>query len=115
MQLACRSTSVALLCAASLSTCASPRGEEHTPRTAPDVTVTRFRPPMWTRESMARAQVLYQDGAQSIPIEGGTLWLFGDTFLGRQRAEHADEPPSKAHRPEMAGAESATVAFLPAS
>ena len=34
-------------------------------------------------EGQRRAGVMFQDGAQSFPVAGGTLWSFGDTFLGK--------------------------------
>jgi len=56
-----------------------------------------------------QAGVLFQDGAQSIPVAGGSLWLFGDTFLGRTAA---GQPPDNS---EIKGATGTTSAFLPAN
>lgn len=49
------------------------------------------------------AGVLYQDGAVAASVPGGTLWLFGDTFLG---AIGADGKPS------ISGAVSNTLAIV---
>jgi hypothetical protein len=64
-----------------------------------------FLPEMWC-ESQARARVLYQDGALATPVLGGTLWSFGDTFMGTRRP---DGSPNY-----QGGALSNTLAFLPA-
>ena len=55
-----------------------------------------------------QAGVLFQDGAQSTPVPGGSLWTFGDTFLGRPAA---DQSPASSH---IKGATGTTIAFLPA-
>jgi len=54
-----------------------------------------------------QAGVLFQDGAQSTPVPGGSLWTFGDTFLGRPAA---DQSPASSH---IKGASGTTIAFLP--
>lgn len=56
-------------------------------------------------EPARAAHVLLQDGAIPTPIAGGTLWTFGDTFLGTLGADGA---------PQWAGGHSNTMAFLPA-
>jgi len=56
-------------------------------------------------EGAAAARILYQDGALPTPVPGGTLWTFGDTFLGTR---HADGSPA------YAGDRSNTMAWLPA-
>lgn len=54
-----------------------------------------------------RAGVLFQDGGQSIPVSGGTLWLFGDTFYG--------QPPVglSPQNSQIKGARWTTIALLP--
>jgi hypothetical protein len=66
-----------------------------------------FGPSIWS-EGQRRAGVLFQDGAQAIPVAGGTLWLFGDTFFGQPQA---GLPPQN---PQIKGATGTTIAFLPA-
>ncbi|MBM3973466.1 MAG: DUF4185 domain-containing protein [Planctomycetes bacterium] len=51
------------------------------------------------------AHVLYQDGALPTPVPGGTLWTFGDTFLGTRNPDGS---------PAYAGDRSNTLALLPA-
>lgn len=63
-----------------------------------------FLPEMWG-DSQRTARVLCQDGALATPVPGGTLWTFGDTFMGTRDAEG---------KPQFAGAHSNTMAFLPA-
>jgi hypothetical protein len=72
----------------------------------PRVDRVEFGATLWS-EGQRQAGVLFQDGGQAVPVEGGTLWLFGDTFLGDASA---DGP----HRSDIAGSLGATVAFLPA-
>ena len=69
---------------------------------------------MLVPSASAAAHVLFQDGAQSIPCPGGTLWLFGDTFLGEPDPTDSSTPPSKESHPHFDGAAGATLAFLPA-
>ena len=77
--------------------------------TRPALRVERaeFGPPIWS-EGQRRAGVLFQDGAQAIPVAGGTLWLFGDTFFGQPSA---GGPPQNS---QIKGATGTTIAFLPA-
>jgi hypothetical protein len=58
-----------------------------------------------TSRSSGEAGVLFQDGAQPVSMPGGTLWVFGDTFLG-----HRDP----AGKPKITGAAPNTIAWLPA-
>lgn len=51
------------------------------------------------------ARVLWQDGALATAVPGGTLWTFGDTFLGERGADG---------QPKCTGTWSNTLAFLPA-
>jgi Domain of unknown function (DUF4185) len=53
----------------------------------------------------SRSGVLYHDGGQSIAVQGGTLWVFGDTFLG-----HRANPTTQ---PDSLGSVGTTIAFLP--
>ena len=62
---------------------------------------------IWS-EAQRRAGVLFQDGAQSIPVAGGTLWLFGDTFYGRT------PPGLPPQNSQIKGSDWTTLAFLPA-
>ncbi len=66
-----------------------------------------FGHPIWT-DGQRRAGVLFQDGAQSFPVAGGTLWTFGDTFVGHPLP---GQPPQN---PQITGAQWCTVAWLPA-
>src|SRR5688500_12342372 len=50
------------------------------------------------------AHVLYQDGALPTAVPGGTLWSFGDTFMGTRRDDGS---------PAYDGALSNTLALLP--
>jgi hypothetical protein len=74
------------------------------PPPAPEIVAATFLPEI-AAEGAAAAQVLYQDGALPIPVEGGTLWTFGDTFLGTRANDGA---------PAYSGDRSNTLAFLPA-
>src|ERR1039457_6661160 len=65
-----------------------------------------FGGPIWN-DSQRRAGVLFQDGSQSIPVEGGTLWTFGDTFIGKPQP---GQPPQNS---QITGAAWATLAWLP--
>ena len=53
------------------------------------------------------ADVLFQDGAQSIPVADGSLWLFGDTFFGKPQP---GKPPQNS---QIRGSDWTTLAFLP--
>src|ERR1035441_9707675 len=66
-----------------------------------------FGVPVWN-DSQRRAGVLFQDGSQSIPVEGGALWTFGDTFIGKPQP---GQPPMN---PQITGSVWATFAWLPA-
>jgi hypothetical protein len=66
-----------------------------------------FGTSIWS-EGQRRAGVLFQDGAQAIPVAGGTLWLFGDTFFGQP------QPGLPPQNPQIKGATGTTIAFLPA-
>ena len=59
-------------------------------------------------DSQRRAGVLFQDGSQSIPVQGGAVWTFGDTFLGTPR------PGLPPQNPQITGSVWATLAWLPA-
>jgi len=65
-----------------------------------------FGQPIW-HDSQRRAGVLFQDGAQSIPVKGGALWTFGDTFIGKPQA---GQPPQNS---QITGSVWATIAWLP--
>lgn len=71
------------------------------------VELVEFGGPIWG-ESQRRAGILFQDGAQSIPLEGGALWTFGDTFIGKPQL---GQPPKN---PQITGSVWATTAWLPA-
>lgn len=62
---------------------------------------------LWS-SGQRNAGVLFQDGGQSIPIPGGSLWLFGDTFYGQP---NPSQPPQNS---QIRGAHWATLAQLPA-
>jgi hypothetical protein len=72
----------------------------------PRIQRVEFGSPIWA-EGQRRAGVLFQDGAQAIPVAGGTLWLFGDTFIGKPKP---DQPP---HRSQITGMIGTTIAWLP--
>lgn len=74
------------------------------PPPAPEIVAATFLPEI-AAEGAAAARVLYQDGALPTPVVGGTLWSFGDTFLGTRAADGA---------PTYSGDRSNTLAFLPA-
>ena len=71
------------------------------------VTHTEFGPSIWS-DSQRSAGVLFQDGAQSAAVNGGTLWAFGDTFYGKP------QPGSQPQNSQIRGATGTTIAFLPA-
>jgi hypothetical protein len=73
----------------------------------PRVRQVEFGRSIWA-EGQRRAGVLFQDGAQAIPVEGGTLWTFGDTFIGKPQP---GQPPQN---PQITGAHWTTIALLPA-
>jgi len=72
----------------------------------PRVARVEFGRSIWT-EGQRRASVLFQDGGQSLPVAGGTLWAFGDTFYG---ATATNATPQLS---QCKGAQSTTIAFLP--
>jgi hypothetical protein len=59
-------------------------------------------------ESQRRAGVVFQDGGQSLAAAGGTLWTFGDTFIGQP------QPAQPPRNPQIKGSVCATMAWLPA-
>ena len=69
---------------------------------APQVRQVEFGRSIFS-DGQRRAGVQFQDGAQAIAVTGGTLWLFGDTFIG---------PPQITQITGMVGT---TIAFLPAT
>lgn len=73
----------------------------------PKVRHVDFGGSIWS-EGQRRSGVLFQDGAQAIPVDGGALWAFGDTFFGTPQP---DQPPQNS---QIKGAYWATLAFLPA-
>ena len=73
----------------------------------PRVARVEFGGSIWT-EGQRRASVLFQDGGQSLPVAGGALWAFGDTFYG---ATATNATPQLS---QCKGAQSTTIAFLPA-
>jgi hypothetical protein len=73
----------------------------------PRVARVEFGRSIWT-EGQRRAGVLFQDGGVPVPVPGGTLWTFGDTFYGQPQP---GQPPQSS---QIKGAQSATIAFLPA-
>lgn len=87
-----------LLMAAALTGCGT--------AAAPKIQRVEFGQSIWA-EGQRRAGVIFQDGAQSIPVAGGTMWLFGDTFVGQSQP---DQPP---HRSQITGMIGTTTAFLP--
>jgi hypothetical protein len=73
----------------------------------PKIQQADFGRSIWS-DGQRQAGVLFQDGAQSTPVTGGSLWTFGDTFLGR---------PADGKSPDnsqIKGATGTTIAFLPA-
>ncbi|MFY9345089.1 MAG: DUF4185 domain-containing protein [Planctomycetota bacterium] len=68
------------------------------------VVATTFLPEI-AADGAREAHVLYQDGALPTPVPGGTLWTFGDTFLGTRNPDGS---------PAYAGDRSNTIALLPA-
>src|SRR5208283_929651 len=73
----------------------------------PRVARVEFGGSIWT-EGQRRAGVLFQDGGVAVPVAGGTLWTFGDTFYGATATNAAPQLS------QCKGAQSATIAFLPA-
>ena len=73
----------------------------------PRVARVEFGGSIWT-EGQRRAGVLFQDGGVAVPVTRGTLWTFGDTFYGQPQP---GQPPQLS---QNKGAQSATIAFLPA-
>jgi len=71
----------------------------------PKIQRAEFGPSIWS-DSQRQAGVLFQDGAQSTPVDGGSLWTFGDTFLGRPAA---GQPPDHL---QIKGATGTTIALL---
>jgi hypothetical protein len=72
----------------------------------PKIQRADFARSIWS-DSQRQAGVLFQDGAQSTPVEGGSLWTFGDTFLGRPAAGQMPD------RSQIKGATGTTIALLP--
>jgi Domain of unknown function (DUF4185) len=72
----------------------------------PRIQRVEFGSPIWAA-GQRRAGVLFQDGAQAISVAGGTLWLFGDTFIGKPK------PDQSPHRSQITGMIGTTIAFLP--
>lgn len=73
---------------------------------APRVRQAEFGHSIWS-EGQRQAGVLFQDGAQSVPASGGSLWLFGDTFFG------VPEPGQPPKNTQIKGAHWTTLAWLP--
>ena len=61
-----------------------------------------FRGSIWN-DAMKRSSVLFQDGAGSFAVPGGSVWAFGDTFLGSRGSDG---------KLQYSGAKSCTLAFL---
>ncbi len=72
----------------------------------PQVGRVEFGGSIWN-DSQRRAGVLFQDGAQSILLKGGSFWTFGDTFIGKPQP---GQPPQNS---QITGAVWATFAWLP--
>jgi hypothetical protein len=72
----------------------------------PQVGRVEFGSSIWN-DSQRRAGVVFQDGAQSIPVKGGALWTFGDTFIGKPQP---GQPPKNS---QITGSVWATFAWLP--
>ncbi|HSY54348.1 MAG TPA: DUF4185 domain-containing protein [Opitutaceae bacterium] len=87
------------LCAIILGSCAT--------ASPPKVLRAEFGRSIWS-DGQRQAGVLFQDGAQSTPVAGGSLWAFGDTFFGRPA------PGDLPDRSQIKGATGTTIAFLPA-
>ncbi len=73
----------------------------------PRVQHVTFGGELWSA-SQGQAGVLFQDWAQATAVPGGSLWTFGDTFIGQP---HARQAPRNADITGMIGN---TIAFLPA-
>lgn len=95
-----------------LGACAGRDGFGAGAQPGPVVRVRHVDGVIWS-SAMSHAGILYQDGAAAIACDGGSLWVFGDTFLGRNR-DGVSFPPSKESAPRMQGSVSATIAWLPA-
>ncbi|HEY4416677.1 MAG TPA: DUF4185 domain-containing protein [Verrucomicrobiae bacterium] len=65
-----------------------------------------FRQTIWT-DSQRRAGILFQDGAQAVSVAGGTIWTFGDTFIGKP------QPGQAPQNSQISGSRWMTLAFLP--
>src|SRR5208283_5643442 len=68
----------------------------------PRVARVEFGGSIWA-DGQRRVGVMFQDGGVPVPVARGTLWTFGDTFYGQP-----------AQVSQIKGAQSATIAFLPA-
>ena len=55
-----------------------------------------------------QAGVIFQDWAQSTTLPGGSIWTFGDTFIGQP------QPGRPPQNPQITGMIGNTIAFLPA-
>ncbi|MGA2787078.1 MAG: hypothetical protein ABSF60_06080, partial [Verrucomicrobiota bacterium] len=73
----------------------------------PRVARVEFGRSIWA-DGQRRAGVLFQDGGMAVPVARGTLWTFGDTFYGQPQP---GQPPQLS---QNKGAQSTTIAFLPA-
>ena len=71
----------------------------------PQIQQVEFGQSIWS-DGQRRAGILFQDGGQSIPVKGGTLWTFGDTFIGKPQP---GQPPQNS---QISGAHWATIAML---
>lgn len=79
---------LALALALIASGCATSNSDStHPAASHPFVIVsTNFLGSLWNA-SHARASIISQDGGQSFPVPGGSLWAFGDTFKGTRLAD----------------------------
>jgi len=77
-----------------------------TPPPPASVAGAEFKDSIWGK-SQSAASIVSQDGGQSFAVPGGTLWTFGDTFLGKRNADGTPD--------FQGGGLFSSIAFLPES
>ncbi len=83
-----------------------PMGCSTPPPPPASITGTEFKGSIWS-QYQNNVSIASQDGGQSFAVPGGTLWTFGDTFLGTR---DADGIPNF-----QGGSIFSSIAFLPES
>ena len=83
-----------------------PMGCSTPPPPPASITGTEFKGGIWS-QCQNDVSIASQDGGQSFAVPGGTLWMFGDTFLGKR---DVDGQPHF-----QGGSIFSSIAFLPES